>query len=332
MQVLLVALGRMGQRYQKAVQTYFGENLTLVTVDPKTPTNPAEHHYATIEDVPQDRAFDLAIDARPNQDRLSMLKEFLARKIPHLVIEKPHATSMAESAEMIALLKSAPHTPRVLSPFYERYGQHYQADTLAQLNAGPLKSMVLSAGAIGLGCNGIHFVDLANHLFQAEPVEVYARLQPGSIPSPRGPQFMDDSGTMIVQYPNNRECVLHLLPDSSVGISIALQYAHGKIQIMNQIHPTWTWYRQPEETWEDPYYRTSRELLVPPPCPYEEIDLVDCIGRGLQDLIHHRPHPNLMDAHNALRVIALAHKSHLERKPIAWSDKASVEDITFQFT
>ncbi|HEY9746941.1 MAG TPA: hypothetical protein V6C99_12070, partial [Oculatellaceae cyanobacterium] len=94
MRVLLIALGRMGCRYRDALQRHFAAGLSLVTVDPKSPTAPGSNHYADLSEVPDELRFDLAIDARPNQDRLLVFRELLRRQIPHLVVEKPHAASL----------------------------------------------------------------------------------------------------------------------------------------------------------------------------------------------------------------------------------------------
>ena len=332
MKALLVALGRMGQRYQQVLQNQFGEQLTLITVDPNPAIPTSATHFRDISDVPTDMTFDLAVDARPNMDRLAMFEAFCQRRIPHIIIEKPHAASMAESHAMLELLGKQTYQPKVMMPFYERYGDHYRPETLKQLDSGELKSIVISSGAIGLGCNGIHMIDLANWLFHAEPQEVFSRLTPQSIPSPRGEQFKDDGGTLWVQYPDQREFILHMRSDSSVGIQITLVYEHGKIQICEQIHPTMEWYQQPKDTWQDPFYRTHRELALTPPCTFEK-DLINVMmPRALNDLLNAGPYPNLEDGHRALRVIGLGVASHTQRKPMAWSDKASVEDVTFQFT
>lgn len=332
MRVLLIALGRMGNRYKEALENYLYDDLSIMTVDPKFPTDERRGHYSTLSEVP-DYEFDLAIDARPNEDRLSVFQKLLQRKIPHIVVEKPHAASLQESAEMLALLEAQPEKPRVLMPFYERYGEHYQPHVLTQLKAGPLQSIVISSGAIGLGCNGIHFIDLANHLLGVEPLEVYAHLQTNSIPSPRGAQFTDHSGTIIVRYREGKELLLHMRPDSSVGCNITLMHAHGKIQILEQVEPVMLWLRQARENWGDPYYRTHRETMMEPPCRFEKELVEHMIPAALRDLMNGGTFPGIEDGHRALRVIALAMASHLERRPIAWKDDSfAVETLAFQFT
>ncbi|MCE3234603.1 MAG: oxidoreductase domain protein [Vampirovibrio sp.] len=332
MKVLLVALGRMGCRYRDALQNHFSEDLSITTVDPKLSTDETINHYSHLEEVPHTLQFDLAIDASPNQDRLTRFQQFLERNIPHLVIEKPHAASLAESSRMIALLEACRKPPTVLMPFYERYGTHYLPSTLAQLKAGPLKAIMISSGAIGLGCNGIHYIDLANYLFGAEPTEIYASLLPDSVPSPRGAQFMDHAGTLLVHYPAGK-LILDMSPDSSAGSNITLIYEHGKIQLLEQIEMAWHWYRQPEDTWTDPFYRTHREVSIVPPCAVEK-DLVNVmIPNALKDLLSGRPVPDIYDGHRALRVIALAMASHLDKRPLCWQTEDNpVNELAFQFT
>jgi hypothetical protein len=56
------------------------------------------------------------------------------------------------------------------------------------------------------------------------------------------------------------------------------------------------------------------------------------ISQGLDDLLQGRVHPTMVDGHRALRVIALAMRSHMERRPLAWHETAAVDDLVFQFT
>src|SRR5690348_3367577 len=112
MKVLLVGLGRMGKRYQSVLQAKYTDSLDLYIVDPLVPQEDKTRQFADITAVPDTVAFDLAIDARPNVDRLGMLKHFLVRGIPNILIEKPTATSLRESEMMLELQISSPHPPR----------------------------------------------------------------------------------------------------------------------------------------------------------------------------------------------------------------------------
>ncbi len=328
---LLVALGVMGKRYQKALETVFGEDLNLYTVDPKFPTNHGSRHYADIAEVPDNIAFDIAVDARPNLGRMGVFKHFLVRNIPRIVIEKPSASSMEESRAMLALYQQAVNKPTILVPFYRRFTSAFAPQTLSKLDAGQLKSVVISAGAVGLGCVGIHYVDLANYLFGATPTDVYAQLELGTIPSPRGEQFKDDAGTLIVNYPNGR-FVLNLLSDSTAGANITLLYERGKIQFLDQRGYQWLWFRQPRENWQEPYYKTHQEVMIDPPEPYG-FNLEEMMAKGIRALCDDKVSiPTLEDGHHALQVLALAMKSSQEGRTIAWTDQSAIEAVSFHFT
>lgn len=331
MRVLLVALGAMGQRYRKVLENTFGWNLTLVTVDPRTPENTANiQHYSDISEVPSDMTFDLAIDARPNLDRLGMFKHFMVRNIPNLIIEKPLAASIEEANAIVSLYEGSVRKPRILTPFYRRFAKPFSKSVLAQLHAGELRGVVISAGAVGLGCVGIHYIDLANYLFDSVPTRISAQLQLDTIPSPRGRQFRDHAGTLVTHYPKGR-LVLDLHDDSAAGGSITLIYERGKIQCLDQRGYAWYWFRQAEELSDNPYYKTHLESAVEPPCPYV-FQLEEMMADGIDALLGGQIIPTLYDGYNALKCIALAIRSSETGQALAWENEQMIHNTTFQFT
>lgn len=321
----------MGQRYQRVLAKMFQGDVTFTTVDPKgAPTESTSTHYADLSLVPSHLSFDLGIDARPNQDRLSLFKEMTRRNIPHIVVEKPSATSLRESRLMMEHHASLPSPPRVLVPFYFRFAREFSEATLSQLKAGPLQSFVMASGAIGIGCNGVHMLDLASHLFKGVPEHVYGHLALDAISSPRGEQFRDHGGVMHLHFPKG-EFILQILPHSAAGSTMSLLFEHGKVVVMEQQDSPWFWFRQPEETWSLPYFRTHQESSVPPPFNFAP-HIEEMMTAGLKALLSHDPIPELQDGHNALKMIALAIASSRERRVLDWKEDGAADDITFRFT
>lgn len=338
MNVLLIALGRMGQRYVTALQQAFGDSLNLTTVDPFVTDGVAEsaQHYTDITDVPADIPFDLAIDARPNIDRPGMLKALVSRAIPYIILEKPSASSVAEIAEMEHFISSlGDKTPKVMVPFYRRFLPAYQPEALSQLDAGDLRHIHATSGAIGLGCNGVHLLDLANWLFGCHPISVSAMLQEDTVPSPRGEQFEDLGGSLLCRYPCGGQLSLTILANSMVGITQQFTYERGKILLTDTPPIQWQWFKQPKsETgeWESPIYHTHREQAVEPAEPYQ-MDLVGLMTTGINALVNNQPVPTLTDGAATLKTIAMAMAASRTGHTQHWDTCTDrIADTQFKFT
>ena len=329
MKVLIVALGRMGQRYRDVLEELYADNLEIFTVDPNVSSDSPAHH-GSLNNIPSDIKFDLAVDARPNLGRLELLKEFTKREIPSIIIEKPMAASFEESKGMLDHISSLSYQPKILIPFYRRYMKEFSKATIDKANLGPLRSMTVGGGACGIGCNGIHLIDLANFLFDEKPKSVYAELELDSIESPRGENFNDFSGTMLVQYLNGK-LTLEVLPNSSVGTGINLYFERGKIIIPDQIRSDWLWFKEPEESRDKPFYLTFRDEPTEAPLPFN-LNLIDLMKTGIKAFLNNESSPNIHDGYNALKCIALAIASDSEKRPVFWDEDDLLNEMKFTFT
>lgn len=300
MKVLLIGCGRMGQRYVAALTSLF-PTLELTTVDPTTKLPQARHHYAYLEEVAR-QPFELAIDAATNDRRGERFERLVDWAIPHILIEKPHAQSLRESAHMLAI--AARSKARVMVPFYRRFATHYAPSTLAQLGAGRLTGITITSGAIGIGCNGVHYLDLANYLFSALPLGIFADLSFDSIGSPRGSQFSDFGGTIYLRYANGY-CNINVDPNSSRGVVVDLSFEFGKLVIHKQQEPRWFWYARDGDDRSGPMSRTHLEREVRPAVELN-LDLLDLIGKGLQGLLGDGVFPSLAEGHVVLNQVQTA--------------------------
>jgi predicted dehydrogenase len=334
MKVLIVGLGKMGERYQTVLQKLFSEDFELTVVDPKKPIICKADVYENIHHVPKEKKFDLAIDSRPNYERLDTLKRLVERKVPKVIVEKPHATSLLESKQMIQLIKSQ-DTTQVMIPFYRRFSPFFDINFLNRIDAGELKCITITSGAIGIGCNGVHLLDSANNMMCENPISVYADMEMDSIFSPRGPEYSDHSGVLIVEYPNKRRLTLNVIANSSAGISTGYFFEHGKILINEQQQPFWKWYRRSEEHISLPIHRTHLEKEITTPEDYS-LDLFDLIKAGINTFIKTPDKvPNLESAHRVLETIALGIESSFLCRKVNWHEKLvfkSLESKPFSFT
>ena len=325
MKVLLIGCGRMGQRYVAALTSLFPA-LELTTVDPQTKLPESRHHFANLDEVVS-QDFVLAIDAATNERRSERFERMLSWRIPHILIEKPHAQSLRESAHMLAA--AARTQARVMVPFYRRFAAHYAAATLAQLGAGRLTGLTITSGAIGIGCNGVHYLDLANYLFGGQPLGIFADLSFDSIGSPRGPQFSDFGGTIYMRYADGN-CTINVDPASSRGVVVDLSFEYGKVVLHKQREPRWFWYARNGDDRSGPMSRTHLEQEVTPATALD-LDLLDLIRKGLLALLGDAAFPSLAEGHVVLNQVQTAFDSARTASYLPFVMRDEAADV-FNFT
>ena len=325
MKVLLIGCGRMGQRYIAALTSLFPD-LELCSVDPTVAPPQSRRHYAHLEQVARE-PFMLAIDAATNDRRSARFERLVEWGIPHILIEKPHAQSLRESAHM---MRVAAHSgARVMVPFYRRFADHYAPATLAQLGAGRLTGISITSGAIGIGCNGVHYLDLANYLFGTYPLSVFADLSFDSIGSPRGPQFSDFGGTVYMHYAAG-QCVITVDPNSSRGVVVDLSFEFGKVVLHKQREPRWFWYVRGDDDRDGPMSRTHLEQEVTPAVALD-LDLLNLIRKGIQALLGQAAVPSLMEGHAVLNQVQTAYDAARSARYLPFVLRDEGADV-FNFT
>jgi predicted dehydrogenase len=327
MKVLLVGLGRMGQRYVRVLNQLFDSGLAIYAVDPLAPKIEGVEVFPSLDSI-KERNFDLGIDSHPNEGRLGVLQQFVNLGIKRVIVEKPIANSWNEASAVAALCKK--YNLQFLSPFYNRFSEHFAASTFKKLDAGRLLTVSISGGALGMGCNGIHYIDLCSYLFNANPLSIFSSLDLDSVLSPRGAQYKDHGGLLVLDYPNGR-ATLELCSQSSAGVCIHFVFEHGRIVIHDQIHPQWFWFRRPDELNGQPLYRTSNELQVTPLFEYG-IGVEVLMKLAISKFLALEATPGLSEALNALKALGLAASSSKLKRAVNWDEDQLLEGASFSFT
>lgn len=263
--VVIIGYGSIGRKH-----AHFLEPLckTLILVDPNLAKRGAidgttsfqnVETYGDISQVPYNFEFnDVIIIANWGPDHLSTL-EFVARKGAHqIVLEKPCADSLQELDEIWQLnidykLKIAVNQ----GWYYTNLGSRINKLSTS-LGLGQIFSIWISGGARCLSTAGSHWVNLANQIFNSNPIEINGHGLIHNI-NPRGTHLAYVEGVFSYLYPNNRRLSISLTNSSSISgeINILWKNAAGTLdeeyivikkrtnaEIVTQI----TRYGQPMET------------------------------------------------------------------------------------
>ena len=109
-----------------------------------------------------DRPIDIAIVATTANSRLAILKELLTQGVKKIILEKIVFNSLCDiddARELISVNTEAKiwvNCPRRLYPIYQRLKKELMGETF--------KKFTVKGDNYGMGCNGIHFIDLVAYL------------------------------------------------------------------------------------------------------------------------------------------------------------------------
>jgi predicted dehydrogenase len=160
--------------------------------------------------------FDLIILSATAADRLAQF-EWACSRTRKILVEKPLEQSRARCRDIFALADV---------PGLEVWINHYRRslrgyDTLRA--AGGPYMITVSSGAMGLGCNGIHWIDFALHLTgQSTGKLLFGEIDPEEIRSGRGTQFRDYGGRGLFAFPDGSRFVLSSMAASSAPTTLSI--------------------------------------------------------------------------------------------------------------
>ncbi len=181
---------------------------------------------------------DIVIIAATASNRLETCKLALECNPSTILIEKPLGQSYEEVTELVDYLDKFDTDVSVnlntrLYPFI----QNLKSDifTLPQFK-GPI-NISYNGGSLGVGANGIHYLDLFYFLYDADSAElVYAEIEPNILPSGRGEEFGDFGGIAVIKFYDSMQSYLGRATISLSSTSTAfggweIIGSHGRIRI-----------------------------------------------------------------------------------------------------
>jgi predicted dehydrogenase len=209
MKVLIVGAGRMGTRHLQGVLKV--KKITRITVlDVKQSSlNNAEQvvgndlriTYTLLSDF-RVSPFDVCIIATTANDRENICNLAAAGNCKEVMIEKPLGQSYDAVEKLVTVLKKYPFRTVVNlnMRMYESIKKlKYDLEFIPQMQG--IKNITLNTGTIGIGCNGIHYLDFFEFILCANDAKlVSAEIDTNLIPSGRGSEFCDFGGWAVIKY------------------------------------------------------------------------------------------------------------------------------------
>lgn len=260
------ALGAMGRRHVKGLVR---AGFDVVAADP----NPAVLDVARRElqearldsgklslvDRPTGR-FGVAVFSETTPDRLANFKRFLdTASAGRIFLEKPLSAVPSEYDQFLEIARTYGVADLTQVNFIRRTWPHVQrlADMCSREKT---LAVTLNGGAIGLGCNGIHYLDTFLCITGDEMPNVrWSALSAETVKSGRGEQFEDYGGDFVLEGLRGR-LLASLAADSSAGVVMTVRGEHFMTQVDYGDMQWKVARRKPESTL--PFYRYGADYEV----------------------------------------------------------------------
>jgi predicted dehydrogenase len=272
-----------------------------------------------------DKRFDVAILAATSQNRLETCNTLISKGVQHILVEKPLGQSLTEVHELISYFDAHPEVKAYVNLNMRLYDSFVQLKkdlhTMPQLVGD--KTITVNTGSIGIGANGIHYLDLLYFLFDADDAIIKScEIDTAVLPSGRGPQFNDFGGWAVIEF----QKLGQLLGRAFVSISARstafggwdIVCPHGRITIHEILQQRVDTLRKPDS--EMPVNRYAADYMEPIISKIESPFLGDLSAIWLEQLI--AGHAVLPEVKESLKVHQLmfdwlsASTTHKDHFPI----------------
>lgn len=207
--VLIIGAGRMGIRHlQGVLQVKEIQEITILDIKQsaletakEVVTGDTNVKYCLLDQfVPQ--LFDICIIANTAVNRKHTCELAGQCGCKYVMIEKPLGQSYMEVEALVSYLSTFSFTTVVNlnMRMYDAVNKLKQ-DLLTTPQLQGEKAITLNTGTLGIGCNGIHYLDLMFYILNADRAEIIAaEVNDDVIPSGRGPEFCDFGGWSMMNY------------------------------------------------------------------------------------------------------------------------------------
>jgi len=241
MKILIIGAGRMGIRHAQGIKNV-DKLVSAIVADIKAESlqnakqqiNDPRFDYCLLENI-KEQDFDICIIAATAAGRTDLLQVAQKLRCKNILVEKPLGQSMTQVNELESYV-----VENGLSCFVNLNMRLYDSfiklksdlQTLPQLQGN--KTITVNTGSLGIGANGIHYLDLLYFLLDADKaVLVAAEVDEQLIPSGRGPQFGDFGGWAVMKFYKNEiflgKALLSMSATSTVFGSWEIVAPHGRI-------------------------------------------------------------------------------------------------------
>ncbi len=233
LQVCLVGLGSIGQSHLRVLEGIKDIEVHVIDTDPNKSTfnsilGENLKFYTDIQkvEIKGDATFAVISNWGPNH--FESIMTLHDKGVTKFLVEKP----LVSSIEHLEILAEMVNKKRI--KLYSNFSMNFTSliskveFVTRNLKLGELCSISVTGGAKCLVTNGIHYLALANNLFNSNAVEVYGMLKHEPI-NPRSRDFLFLGGSSSWVYRNHETLSISFTNNSHNQLLVVLEFRFGRI-------------------------------------------------------------------------------------------------------
>lgn len=246
MRVLVIGAGRMGTRHVQGIAPLdIVSSVCLADIKKealdlakKTIGDIGKVKYKLLNEIDgESEHYDVCIIATTAGNRKNLCDLAVKCGVKNLMVEKPLGQSYEQVLELVEEMSNLPFSVVVNlnMRMYETF-KNLKNDLFSLPQMKGEKVITLNTGTLGIGCNGIHYLDLLYFILDADRAELIAGdVDKEVIPSGRGESFCDFGGWSVINFYKNNEylarAMISMSSKSTLFGSWDIVGPHGKIML-----------------------------------------------------------------------------------------------------
>lgn len=311
MKTAIIGLGPHGKRLFDAAK-----RIPSLQMDALVDANPqamegldAAHKFENYQQMLETYAPELLIISTNGPSHYALAQQAIQARVKKLVITKPLTCTLEDGLALVQLAQQ--HEVKIAVDHGLRFDTTYNwiREQKEANTWGELLQVNIMRNGIGLGCLATHSFDLANFLFDQAPSQVTAWVDQSYKANPRGAQFVDPGGLVILDYGNDRKAVVSQIEKAAGPMIIQLFFEDARV-VVDVKYGTLEVVSQPRGAKASPGnpVKTSRD--VNPHGHEVSHNTVDLMEAILRDLLEHiELKADVLHGLNAVEILVAAYQS-----------------------
>jgi len=148
-----------------------------------------------------------------------------------LMVEKPFACSLEECDEVMKVAERTGTRVAVDQSCRHAVLYRWLREQIASGRWGEPRAFWMQRQGIGLGCNGIHSIDLARFLTGRDVERVSGWIDAPIKKNPRGEQFIDPGGMVVMEMGKALRVVVTQVEDGAGPVSLELDLTAARVYV-----------------------------------------------------------------------------------------------------
>ena len=233
MKTAIIGLGPHGKRLFEAAC-----KIETIEMNAVVDSNPiaikdliVANKYADYDKMLNEYQPELVIISTNGPSHFVLAENAIQKGVKKLLITKPLTCTLKEGIELKKLADD--QNVKIAVDHGLRFDSTYNwiKENIEQDTWGELLQMNIMRNGIGLGCLATHSFDLSNFLFNKHPKQVSAWVDKSYTQNPRGEQFVDPGGLVILDYGNDKKTVVSQIEKAAGPMIVQLFFQNARVVV-----------------------------------------------------------------------------------------------------